>query len=303
MTALSPEIYIPTNSIPLDKQDYNFQRRIGLQGLPKSGKTWSALGFSNPVVVSFDRGLLSHIGKKEIIEIPFYNEKFVDSVVSRVSTHYNDFYTGVSKLRPCNRKDALTKWLYTEAVKLTKNQTLILDGLTGIDAAYHGEYWLEPAVDREGKLKPYEEYKRKKDYLTEIAMCIKALTCDIILICHESFDRNEKGDLNGMIRPLMSGQFLDQLQSHFTDWFRCITVEKPIEEKKMDFMKAFRISNIPQFQEWMASTDTQTIYLWQTQSDQHAQCGTSLVGAPKYILAHANSFEKYKQTNQKQNIV
>lgn len=252
------------------------------------------MSFPNPVVVSFDRGLISHIGRSDIIEIPFYDDKFVDSIEKRISPTYVDFYTEQQKIRPANRMDALVKWLATEALKLTTSQTLVLDGSTGIEKAFHQQYWTDPELDDKGVLKYRTEWNRKLNFFTEIAMSIKSVQCNVIYICHEAADRNDKGDLNGGVRPLITGQFQDQLVSHFNNWFRCLTVAKPAPEKVQDFKNKFLL-NEANYKEWIASTTTQTIYLWQTQSDELAKCGTSLIGAPKFILANYNQFNKYKK--------
>lgn len=298
-TSQPNNIYIPPGAIPLDKVDQKFQLRLGIQGPPKWGKTWGALTFPNPVVLSYDRGLVSHVGRSDVIEIPFYNPAFVDGICPRGGIEFTDFNTQQKKIRPPNRKDALVKWLSTEALKLTANQTLILDGNTGIEASFHIQYWVDPPVGKDGILNKYTEWRWKIDFFTEIAMALKSLACDVILISHESPDRNEKGDLNGMVRPLITGQFQDQIQSHFTDWFRSRVVSKPSSKDLHEkFMTDWKI-DAATLKEWIESTppEHQTIYLWQTSSDSICSCGTSLVNNPKYILANHKSFSKYKRQN------
>jgi hypothetical protein len=179
------EIYRPPNTQTLDVDNYLGQFRIGLQGAGGSGKTFSAVSFPNPIVASLDRGLISHIGRKDIIEVPFYLDSFVDSIVKRPSPKYTDIRTGQTKMRPANRKDALIYWLNTEAPKLTKAQTLIVDGGSGIQTAFHTQYWTDPDLDQNGKIKPYAEFRQKIDYFTEIMTQLKALTCNVIYISHE----------------------------------------------------------------------------------------------------------------------
>jgi len=289
-------IYKPPGSISLDEATYPDQLRVGLQGMPKSGKTFAAAGFPNPIFVSFDRGLTSHLGRKDIIEVPFYDGTFVDTIVKRATPFYTDVFKEVKKITPPNRKDALVMWLSTEALKLTREQTLVIDGSTGIQAAFHAQYWVNPTLDKDGAIKPYEEWRLKIDYFAEIAMCLKALKCNVVYICHEAADRDKKGELNGQIRPLLSGAFCDELQSHFTDWFRCLVIEKPSSEKMEDFKKAFSLTSITAKQ-WIESTppEVKCIFVWQTQPDQHAKCGTSMVGAPKIVLADYKTFSQYKR--------
>jgi hypothetical protein len=281
----------------LNTVGYSTQLRIGIQGLPKTAKTYSALTFPNPVVVSYDRGLVAHVGRN-IIEVPMYDNAWVDSVSKRKSPQYMDIRDNVpvQKDRPFDRRGALLKFLYGDATKLSKEQTLIIDGGTGVQSAFHIAYWCDPSLDKDGKIKPYEEYKQKINYFTEMALCFKALACNVIYICHESQDRNDKGDLNGRIRPLLSGAFQDELQSHFTDWARAHVVEKPANTP--DLIKQFKDKwhlDDTEFKYWMDSTDKnhRSIYLWQLYSDSIANCGTSLKNAPKFIPASWESYQRF----------
>lgn len=293
----SNNIYTPKGAIPLNKEDYNFQLRIGIQGEPKSGKSYAALTFPNPIVISYDRGLISHIGRSDVLEIPFYSDSFVDSIVKRTALNYVDTNSGQQKVMPANRKDALIRWLATEGMSLTDKQTLILDASTGIEAAYHIQYWTSPKITQNGQVDAYGEWRWKIDYFTELAMLLKAVKCNVIYICHESPDRDKSGELNGKVRPLLTGQFVDQLASHFNNWFRAVTVGKPTTKEKAEELKTKLGVDSATLTEWINSTPPScgTIYLWQTQSDNLAKCGTSLIGAPKFILANAESFNKYKK--------
>lgn len=293
---IKPDIYIPPNCYTLDRAEANLQIRLGLQGPPGIGKTYNGCSFPNTCVISYDRGLGAHFGRKDIVEIPFWDDAYIDKLCPRKTPLYVEFGTGVKKTRPFNRKEALLKWLYDFGPKFTANQTLMLDGSTGIQAAFHSEYWTDPAIDKDGKLKPYEEFKRKLSYFTEIMMCIKALKCHVIYICHECDDRNDEGEKNGRIRPLMSGAFKDELISHFTDWFRCHAFDKPTTEAgKLSLQKATNCSK-EDLEYWISESKSETIYLWQTESDNLAICKTStLVGNPKYVLADYKTFERYRR--------
>lgn len=290
-------LFKPTGATNLSEVGYSTQLRIGIQGLPKTAKTYAALTFPNPIVLSYDRGLIAHIGR-DIIEVPMYDNAWVEQLSSRGTPEYMDVRSQERKPRPYDRKGALLKFLYGDATKLTKEQTLIIDGGTGIQSAFHIGYWTNPAIDKDGKIKPYEEYNRKIAYFTEMALCFKALACNVVYICHESQDRNDKGDLNGRIRPLLSGAFQDELQSHFTDWFRARVVEKPAD--KPEAIKEFKAKYLLTdnlYKEWIESTDKEhrAIYLWQTYSDEICNCGTSLKNVPKFIPSNYNSIKKYQR--------
>lgn len=288
-TSQPSNIYIPPGAIPLDLVDYNFQLRLGIQGPPGTGKSWSTTTFENPIVLSGDRGLISHMGRADIIEIPFYNGVYVDSVKKRDGLKC-----------PPNRKEALTEFLSNQALKITKDQTFVLDGGSNIQAWYH--IWYRQNKDafstKSGEEDKYAQWRMKAEYYQEIMDSIKALNCDVIYLSHESPDRDKTGELNGQVRPLLTGQFQDELVGHFTDWYRAVTIAKPTKDKLMEFQTKHNLDAVT-LNEWINSTDAKcpTIYLWQTHSDSLVKCKTSLVGAPKYVIANSSVFRKYKRQN------
>lgn len=286
--------YLPPGCTTLDKIEFNPQLRIGIQGFPKSGKTFAALTFNNPIVANFDRGLKTHFGRADVIEVPFYSDAFVEKYVKRKTPEYVDIRNGVKKQRPYNRRDALTSWLYTEGVNLERNQTLVLDGNTSIQAAFHAQYWTDPALDKDGKIKPYEEYAQKITFYTELAFCLKALKCDVVFICHESRDRNDQGDLNGKIRPLLSGAFKDELASHFTDWFRALVYDKPTNKAEITKLSLLLKCSEDYVQQLISesSPKSESLWLWQTESDAIAECSTSIPNCPKYITSGAATIRR-----------
>lgn len=282
------QIYKPLGCRPLSEIPEG-QIRVCIQGAPFSGKTTAALTFPNPAILSLDRKTNAHCDRADVIDIPFYDPAFVDSVFKRPGLQCSP-----------NRKDALIKWLETEGLKLTAVQTLILDGSTGIEEAYHT--WFEEvgkatAITGQGKINDFIEWRLKNSYFGDLHTALKALKCHVIYICHETPDRDSKGELNGKIRPLLSGQSGDKLGGNMTDMFRAITVTKPQTEEQIKKLKEWARIDDTTVKEWIASTPSnhQTIYLWQTQNDELCDCGTSsLFNAPKYIIADYKSFSKYR---------
>lgn len=280
---MSEEVYIPPNCITLDSPDYLSQLRIGIQGPGGSGKTFGAVTFPNPIVGSYDKGLISHVGRKDIIEAKFYEDAFVDKIVSR------------AQLEPPNRKEALSKWLQTEGQKITKNQTFILDANNGVQAAYHLWYKFNPKISKSGAEDKFTEWRWKVEYYSELMLLLRSLKCSVFMLFHESPDRDSNGNLTGQVRPLLTGQFADELVSHFTDYFRSVVVPKPTVETMAKFKEHFSLDD-KMAKEWIDSTpaNVKSIYLWQLQSDNVAQCKTSLVGAPKYIPQGYRYFEQHR---------
>jgi hypothetical protein len=237
------------------------------------------------MVLNIDRGLGAHIGRKDVIEIPFWNPTFVDKIIPR---------SGLSN--PPNRKDAIIKWLSTEGMKLVAEQTLVIDSSTQLQNAFHAEYRINPKVTKQGKIDDFGEWNYKLIFFDEVMALLKSLKCNVVYICHETADRDRTGELNGSVRPLLTGQFSDQLASHFTDWFRCHAYSKPLEDKQAKAKEFFGLSD-GQLKEWLASTSNGTMYVWQTASDEiakHVKTST-MVNAPKYVLANYSVFGQYKR--------
>lgn len=284
-TLEEPSIYIPRGAICLKDIEIP-QIRIFLQGDGGTGKTWSGLTFKNPVILSTDRGAGAHVGRTDVHEIKFYDKTFVRSICS----DSNDIV---------NVKMAILKWLDTEAQKLTAEQTLVVDNLTGIATAFHLYEEAHPTyTKRTNTIDDFAVWKNKVDYFGEICSMLKGLKCHVVFIGHETPDRGKDGELNGKLRPLITGQFADQLRSHFTDYVRQLSCDKPDFAKLDDKAK----SNIQAkwgmtFDEFKVMCDTyprNTIYYWQTESDDLCNCKiSSLVNFPRYIPANYQSFCKY----------
>lgn len=278
-------IYKPTGCVSLAETLTDPQIRLGIQGSPGSGKTWEALTFPNPIVANFDRGLIAHQGRSDVIEVPFWNGTFCDSI------HKRD---GI--MAPPNRKDAWLVWLAKEASKLVREQTLVVDSNRQIQNAYHTQYKLNPVISNKGKDNKFAEWTQKIDYFAELGTMYKSLKCDVVYICHETEDVDaDTGAPNGSVKPMLSGESGRSIASDFTDWFRALAIAKPVsDDAKKRAKDKYHLSD-ETLKEWINSTSNETIYIWQTQFDEVCKCKTSLVGAPKYVIAHYSTFAKYKR--------
>jgi hypothetical protein len=279
------DIYKPSGAIDLSELGAS-QIRLGIQGPPFAGKTTAALSFPNPVILSFDKKLNNFTDRKDIITIPFWNDSFIESIIPKVGIE-----------APVNRKDAILKWIYTEGSKLTTIQTLIIDGSSFIEEAYHSWYRFnedELSIARNG----YVEWNLKKSFFEELFNAFKTISCNLVYITHEVQDRDDKGRLNGKLRPLLAGQAGDKMAGNFTDWFRMKTGDKPTNnESRKKIIETCGIDEIT-LDEWITSVpkDYMSIHLFQTQGDEMFNGGSSsLFNPPKYILANYSVFNKYKR--------
>jgi len=287
------DLYKPKGSVYLSDIEDN-QVRLGIQGAPFSGKTTAALTFPNPIILSFDRKISAHLSRSDVPLIPIYNPAFVDTIVKRAGT-----------LAPPETKDALLKWLTTEGSKLVHEQTLLVDGLTGIEDSFHLWYKYnedELATSKRGEFNKFVQWDLKKQFFTEVWNTFKALSCDVVMISHEQDDRNKDGSYNGKIKPLLTGQAADKMGGNFTDWIRQIVISKPKSAEEVDKVCAKYNTDKTTIKEWCDSTPTSygSIHLWQTQGDDILDGGcSSLVGTPKFILAGYTTFLKYKKNKTK----
>jgi|SRR3984957_10185805 len=279
-------IYTPPNCTTLAASKYKQQLRLGIQGFPKTGKTWSALTFPNPIVINMDRGLAAHEGRSDVIEIPFYKTEFCG----------NRFEV----------KDKLVKWLEKEASNLTEEQTLIFDGFSSLEIAYHIWFSVNQHnfLTKQGKVDDFAEYQVKKKYFAELHEIFKSLKCDLIAITHES-ERADKptpgqpSSYNGKIRPLLTGAYGDMIVKDYSDWYRQHSADKPKDFSNItpDTLFNWGCKTLEEFKLLISQFETNTVYFWQTAGDDKFDGGTSLINCPRFLPANYQSFTKYQRQN------
>lgn len=282
-----PELYTPLNCYTLNQLKSVPQIRLGIQGYPGSGKTFSGLTFPNPVVANCDRGLGAHFGREDVIEVPFYDHEFCKTMMAVKGANYFSHML----------KDIVYKWLETEAVKLTPDQTLVWDGNTGTQNAFHKWYEKNKVITSSGEHDSRAEWGLKKKYYAEIVEMLKSLRCHVVFIAHESEKKEKDGEYRGKIRPLLSGSFGDELVSHFTDWFRQLAADKPTSIDTVQPVELVKFGMTKdEYKKFVESFPRNTIYYWQTESDSiyDGKC-SSLLNFPRYIPATYESFEKYRR--------
>lgn len=271
------ELYKPAGCVSLDTLKDKPQIRLGIQGYGGTGKTWAALTFPNPIVLNLDRGLGAHVGRSDVIEIPFYRSEF----------------SGTAN----QLKDKLMLWLEKEARKLTPAQTLVFDGCTSLQNAYH-KWFADNQMSfltKAGKVDDFAEWAVKRKYYAEVMELFKTLHCNVVFIAHEAEKKDKDGAYTGKIRPLLSGSFNDELLNHFSDWFRQVAGEKPnlAEPIKEATLQAFGMTE-KEFKDMCSTFPRNTIYYWQTEGDSifDGKC-SSLVNFPRFLKADYSSFLKH----------
>ncbi len=199
-------------------------------------------------------------------------------------------------------------WLESEGMKLTVNQTLVIDSLSSLEIYYH--LWfraneLNVALSaKTGKINEFAEWNIKETYFNEVGNLFGRLRCNVVLITHESEKADkptgigQPGVYTGKIRPLMTGKVGDTIIKDYTDWFRAHSAAKPTDYTKIDKDKLalWGMKSTEEFKAMCDSFTDNTIYYWQCRGDDlfNAKAG-SLVNFPTYIPATYNSFNKYKR--------
>lgn len=198
---------------------------FGFQGAPNSGKTTAALKFPNPLVLDFDKKL-----PPGVPSVDFWNPE----VVQRITP---------CSIRP-NRRDALKKWLSEARTMLDPSTTVILDSYTTlmVDWDLHAEADPSPYLNKKGEVDGFEVHRQKLLYNNTIIERLSALPCRVIVTFHEQVERDEKGNATGKFRPLVSGQFGDQVAGRFSNFFRCNCVED--KDGKLIYTWQIRSTNL-----------------------------------------------------------
>lgn len=266
-------MYIPESSKNL--KDLSFpQIRLGLQGESGTGKSFSALTFPNPFVVDFDGSLTAHAGR-DIPTAPFYDEEWVEKYAGgaykRQLQHVDAF---------ANRRDALLHFLQKEALKFTKDQTLIIDSWSAVQLAFDNQTSKFPKKTKEGAVDDFAFWADKIEYSEKLCVFFMSVKCHVVVTFHEDPVRNKTtGELMSKIAPLMQGKFVVQLKRFFTDFFRTVVqVEKDPatgQEKK-------------------APT-----FLWQVRSDNKFDAKSRLKrdDMPTFVEPHFKIFQQYAGEN------
>ena len=279
-------MYKPPGCFSLNELKTLPQIRLGIQGYGGTGKTWAALTFPNPVVANLDRGLGAHLGRGDVIEVPFYDPAFCRSQMANPAMPYFPHYL----------KDVLYRWLEKEAPKLSPEQTLVWDGGTGMQNAFH-KWYSKNLVIVNGEENMFAQWDLKKKFYADVIEMLKTLPCHVVMLFHEAEKKDKDGEYRGKIRPLLTGSFGDELMSHFSDWFRQHAMDKPADVSKMSPAELNKYGMTPtEFKAFMDTTPRNTYYVWQTESDSafDGKC-SSLVNYPRFVPANFSIFEKYRR--------
>lgn len=224
----SAPLYIPLGTV----KSRVGKMMIAAIGRPGSGKTTGAATFPNPIFADFDNKLPANYNS-----IPFWNAAFCDA-------QFGPNQNGRTNPAYPNRRDAFQRWLAANLSKFTPEQTFVVDSWTMVMNAFDVQTRLdEPrmGLTSKGEVNKFWFWGEKLNYARNIHEILRSAACNIIVTVHESPDRDEKGELNGKINPLMDGSFKDQMLGHYTDAWHF--VRNPIEFEANGTSKKIRTAN------------------------------------------------------------
>ena len=202
---------IPTTNILdtlIETANADARIRLGIIGAPGSGKTMSANTFPNPVFL--DRDDKVPPGARRI---PFWKQATEDRFVDPQIT---------SRKGP---RWSLINFFKFYCKDFSPDTTLIIDSWTFFINRFN--QWAQAVAPT------YAPYQTKKDEVDpwaihddrialgiDIMDAAKTIPCNLIITMHEQAERDKESRLTGKVKPLMKGQFADQMPAHLTAFFR-----------------------------------------------------------------------------------
>lgn len=179
-----------------------------LAGNAFAGKSTAAASFPDPLFLNFDNKL----PKPGLDEIPFWNDKFVDSIVTRAN-HMN----------PANVSDAVPKWIELNARYLA-DRTVVVDSLSSLETAFHRQ--VEKVEGVLANVGGGMLFGRKLRYFNDLFDLLPRLAQRVIVCCHlcPCFVKDERTGADvatGRYKPAITGSFAEKLPSFATTLAFC----------------------------------------------------------------------------------
>lgn len=221
------------------------QIRLLLVGPPKSGKTFSAATFPNPLFVDFDNGLTSKdLREKQMAQLPFYSEEFLRKQYPKLNVG--------NMLRPAS---SFVEFLNsTEIRQMTVSDTLVIDSLSTLSDAVKAELTPNIPKNKDGTPDNFWFWREWSAWFCALCTKLKSFKCHVVLIAHEQEIRDsETGRVTSYKFCLQGQEFSPRLPQFFTDIYRQTKESKPVagqvDKLKMTAEESYlwQVKTTPQF--------------------------------------------------------
>jgi hypothetical protein len=252
--------------------------RVGIQGHPGRGKTVSAATFPNPIWLELENVFsprlietIKHIHGIDVTQqtrIPIHNEDWIKS------------YLGMSRENGVvRRRDAIKKWINEEATKIPAGHTLVLDTWTTLQSYFDVQTGKDPkyTFTKQGDEDWRKFWQEKIDYSEEIMNTLMNLRCHVVILFHESPERDvNTGKLLEKVQPMMQGKFPTYMKKFFPNYWRAMIFPELEKDGKTPVIDP-------------VTKKVKNMYMWQTGTDAAFDSKCEIYGLPMYVPAHYQS--------------
>lgn len=239
--------------------------RMGVQGKGGTGKSTAMLTFPNLIVADIDNSVdIENAKAVKVDPTTIYKLKFHDPE-----------FLKASQLSP-NIHEASLKWIETNIMKFTPEQTFGLDSWTFLQDHFDVVMGKKIPITSTGAEDGRWFWGEKQDYSQDILTKLKRANCNLYVVFHEVDETDDKGRLTGRVRPMMDGKYNQKLSNHFTYWFRATAIGKKDDASAMkEQAKKMQITD-EVLKMLYDFSNNKTVYTWQTQADELCACKSKL---------------------------
>lgn len=199
----TPNLYIPTICSSSSTLDIA-QRRLLLCGEPGVGKTFTSITTSpNPIVMDIDKGIT--------------DPRLVALAVPTFDVHSAEWCQ--KHVKRNNRCVSAMELLKGECLKLTGEQTLIIDSLSALQDDLERYNWdITPISKKTGEKDGFDFWELNKDWWNEFFTRLSLLKCHVIVTAHLTERKHKENPLLTVgFQPLISGGTKEFISRFFTD--------------------------------------------------------------------------------------
>jgi len=234
---------------------------VMIYGGPVTGKTTGARTFPNPTIVDFENNLPAGTERT----IPMWNDAFVDGIEPRKHP-----------AGPANRRDCMMRHIVPDLAKhMPAGSTTVIDSLTRIETWYNLQEDFEPKpLGSNGKVDTNTLFRNRLTFFDSLLTKFSASACNIVMIVHSQFERDENREVTRNIRPALMGQIGEKLPGYFPILLQAVTQHPLGKDGKPDVSQPLQ-------------------YLWRVRSSQFEKARVPKSVDVDFIPQNYNELLKY----------